>query len=354
MRIVGIGGGTGLPVLLSGLKELSEEEQPLDITAIVTVADSGGSTGILRDAFKMPAMGDIRKCIISLAAEEAVLTSVCEHRFDNPDGFAGHSLGNLILSALYQMSGSFTGAVRQACELLNLKGRVLPATGRPVTLCAVYDDGGTACGESNIPQPGRRIQRVWLQTAVGAVRGAQARQRAALRMDRPYNPPPAPGVIEALERADGIVIGPGSLYTSLIPNLLVDGVPEAIRASSAIKIYVTNLMTQPGETDGYSAADHIRALLEYTSIDVCVLNSSAVGMGVAQRYSKSGSEIVSGTSEDEDEIRRRGVIPIAAPLLKTGEVKARHDPATLARLVVSLARGFAGAHEIMCGERNGR
>jgi len=344
MRIVGIGGGTGLPVLLSGLKELSEDEQPLDITAIVTVADSGGSTGILRDAFKMPAMGDIRKCMISLAAEEAVLTSVCEHRFDNPDGFAGHSLGNLILSALYQMSGSFTGAVRQACELLNLKGRVLPATGRPVTLCAVYDDGGTACGESNIPQPGRRIQRVWLQTSALGVG----------TYDRPYNPPAAPGVIEALERADGIVIGPGSLYTSLIPNLLVDGVPEAIRASSAIKIYVTNLMTQPGETDGYSAADHIRALLEYTSIDVCVLNSSTVGMGVAQRYSKSGSEIVSGTSEDEDEIRRRGVIPIAAPLLKTGEVKARHDPTTLARLVVSLARGFAGAHEIICGERNGR
>jgi uncharacterized cofD-like protein len=342
MRIVGIGGGTGLPVLLSGLKELGEE-QPLDITAIVTVADSGGSTGVLRDAFKMPAMGDIRKCMIALAAEEAVLTSVCEHRFDNPDGFAGHSLGNLILSALYQISGSFNEAVRQACELLCLKGRVLPATARPVTLCAVYEDGGMACGESNIPQPGRRIQRVWLQAVPGG------------RSDgRPYNPPAAPGVIEALEGADGIVIAPGSLYTSLIPNLLVAGVPEAIRTSTAIKIYVTNLMTQPGETEGFSAADHIGALLEYISIDVCVLNSSAVGMGVAERYSKSGSEMVSGTSEDEGEIRRRGVIPIAAPLLKTGEVKARHDPTTLARLVVSLARGFAGSHEIMCGERNGR
>jgi uncharacterized cofD-like protein len=342
MRIVGIGGGTGLPVLLSGLKELGEE-QPLDITAIVTVADSGGSTGVLRDAFKMPAMGDIRKCMIALAADEAVLTSVCEHRFDNPGGFAGHSLGNLILSALYQISGSFNEAVRQACELLCLKGRVLPATARAVTLCAVYEDGGMAWGESNIPQPGRRIQRVWLQAAPGG------------RSDgRPYNPPAAPGVIEALEGADGIVIAPGSLYTSLIPNLLVAGVPEAIRTSNAIKIYVTNLMTQPGETEGFSAADHIGALLEYTSIDVCVLNSSAVGMGVAERYSKSGSEIVSGTSEDEGEIRRRGVIPIAAPLLKTGEVKARHDPTTLARVVVSLARGFAGAHEIMCGERNGR
>src|SRR5215468_292354 len=169
MKIVGIGGGTGLPVLLSGLRELNQGGRALDITAIVTVADSGGSTGVLREAFNMPAMGDIRKCMISLTAEESVLTSVCRHRFDNPNGFAGHSLGNLILSALYQISGSFTGAVRQACELLCLKGRVLPATARPVTLCAVYDDGGMACGESNIPQPGRRIHRVWLQAAaVGA------------------------------------------------------------------------------------------------------------------------------------------------------------------------------------------
>src|SRR5215468_1213308 len=170
MKIVGIGGGTGLPVLLTGLRELRERgEDPLDITAIVTVSDTGGSTGVLREAFSMPGMGDIRKCMIALAPERSLLTSVCEHRFDNPENFAGHSLGNLILSALYQMSGSFTGAVRQACELLCLKGRVLPATARPVTLCAAYEDGGMACGESNIPQPGRRIHRVWLQAAaVGA------------------------------------------------------------------------------------------------------------------------------------------------------------------------------------------
>src|SRR5262245_37666595 len=135
MRIVGIGGGTGLPVVLSGLKELSAAGD-IDITAIVTVADSGGSTGVLRDAFGMPAMGDIRKCMIALAADTSVLTSVCRHRFENPDGFAGHSLGNLILSALYQISGSFTDAVEQASDLLNLKGRVLPATGQTVTLCA--------------------------------------------------------------------------------------------------------------------------------------------------------------------------------------------------------------------------
>ena len=329
MRVAGIGGGTGLPVLLSGLKELSEAGESLDITAIVTVADTGGSTGTLREAFRMPAMGDIRKCMIALAANEFVLTSVCRHRFDNPQGFAGHSLGNLILSALYQMSGDFAEAVRQACELLQLRGRVLPVTDQPVTLCALYGDGGIASGESNIPQPGRPIREVWLEP----------------------NPTPAPGVIEALESADAIVLAPGSLYTSIIPNLLVDGIAAAINKSRAVKICISNLMTQPGETDGYSAADHLRILLQYIpTIDVCLINSTAVGTGVAERYLKSGSEMVSGTPENEDEIRRTGVMPVSAPLLKDAEVKVRHDPAALARLVVSLGRDFEGMPEIICGQ----
>src|SRR5215510_10762147 len=158
MKIVGIGGGTGLPVLLGGLKHVSHQEQiPLDITAIVTVSDSGGSTGILREAFNMPAVGDVRISMISLAAPESVLTAVCQHRFKMPKGVAGHSLGNLILSALYQMSGNFAAAVRQASEILELPGRVLPATESPVTLCAAYENGLTACGESNIPKMGSRI-----------------------------------------------------------------------------------------------------------------------------------------------------------------------------------------------------
>ena len=347
MRIVGIGGGTGLPVLLRGLTEIGDRQTPLDLTAIVTVSDSGGSTGILRQAFNMPAVGDIRNCLISLAAKESILTSVCQHRFENPEYFAGHSVGNLILSALYQMSGNFAVAVRQASELLELKGRVLPATETPVTLCALYEDGTTAEGESNIPKPGIRISRVWLE---------------------PDDASPAPGVLDALESADAIVIGPGSLYTSIIPNLLVGGVAHALKSSRAIKIYICNLMTQPGETTGYSAADHVRALLDYlpppsgrgpgeglrSSIDVCLLNSSTVGTAVAQRYLESGSEIVCGGSEEEDQIRRSGVVPVAAPLLRDGQVKARHDPATLARVVVSLARGFAGVHEIVCGQGNRR
>jgi uncharacterized cofD-like protein len=275
--------------------------------------------------------------MIALAAEQSLLSSVCEHRFENPESFAGHPLGNLILSALYQMNGNFAAAVRQACELLELKGRVLPATESVSTLCAEYEDGGIVQGESNIPQAGRNIRRVWLECAGDSI------------------PSAAPGVLEALATADAIVLGPGSLYTSIIPNLLVSGIVECIQNSPAMTIYVSNLMTQAGETDGYSAADHIRALLQYLpGFDVCVLNSAVIGTGVAERYLKLGAEIVSGTTLDEDEIRRHGVIPVTAPLLMDGEVKARHDPATLARLVVSLARGFTGVHEVICGQGNGR
>lgn len=345
MKIVGIGGGTGLPVLLKGLTEINDERSPIDVTAIVTVSDSGGSTGALRRAFNMPAMGDIRKCLVSLAGDDSVLTSLYQHRFENPENFAGHSVGNLILTALYQMSGNFTAAVSQAAELLGLTGKVLPATEVPVTLCAMHENGTIAQGEANVPKPGMRISRVWLE---------------------PEDPLPAPGVLEALESAEVIVIGPGSLYTSIIPNLLVGRIASALQNSPAIKIYISNLMTQAGETEGYSAADHVHTLLEYLpspgrgqgegscAIDVCVMNSSSVGRAVADRYLKCGSEIVIDTLEDEDRIRKRGVVPLAAPLLKDGEVKARHDPATLARLVVSLAQGFAGAHEIICSQGNGR
>src|ERR1051326_8446131 len=163
MRIVGIGGGTGLPVLLKGLTGISDKRNPLDLTAIVTVSDSGGSTGVLRQAFNMPGMGDIRKCLISLAGDNSVLTSLYQHRFEKPENVAGISVGNLSLSALYQMSGNFTAAVQQAAEILQLNARVLPATEVPVTLCALYENGMIARGESDLPKPGLRISRVWLE-----------------------------------------------------------------------------------------------------------------------------------------------------------------------------------------------
>lgn len=320
MKVVGIGGGTGLPVLLSGLKQLNDSgEATLDITAIVAVSDSGGSTGALRRAFGMPAVGDIRNCVLSLAAADPILTSVCRHRFDAADHLSGHSVGNLILTALYQMTGDFGQAVRLASEMLRVQGQILPATEIPLALCALREDGTTAVGESNIPKPGVRLTRVWTE---------------------PADPLPGPGILQALAQADVIVFGPGSLYTSVVPNLLVAGIPEAIHESRAVKLYVCNLMTQPGETDGYSAVDHLQALQSYlgpASIDVCVLNNQTIGTTRANRYHRSGSEIVSVTPEVEDRIHKMGIIPASAPLLKSGQIKARHDSLALARFVVSAA-----------------
>ena len=332
MKIVGIGGGTGLPMLLRGLKELNDrDEETLDITAVVTVSDDGGSTGILRDAFSMPAMGDLRNSITSLASCKSVLASVCQHRFYGANGLDGHSVGNLIFAALYEMNGSFSAAVRQACELLEVDGIVLPATETPVHLWALHEDGTISEGESNIPKSASRIDRVGLT---------------------PADPQPAPGVLKALLDADAIVLGPGSLYTSVVPNLLVDGIADAIAVSRAVKIYVCNLMTQAGETTGYSAADHLRALQSYLpagAIDVCVVNTETIGNGLAQRYSSSGSNFVLFDSEAEQEIRRAGVVPAVASLLKSAEIKVRHDSLTLARLVVSLGRGVIGSHDMAVG-----
>jgi uncharacterized cofD-like protein len=332
MKIVGIGGGTGLPVLLRGLKEVNDRgEETLDITAIVTVSDDGGSSGVLRDAFRMPAMGDIRNSIISLASNQSSFASICQHRFYGANGLSGHTVGNLIFVALYEMNGSFSAAVREACELLETCGLVLPATETPVQLWALHVDGTISEGESNIPKSGSKIDRVGLN---------------------PSDPPPAPGVLQALLEADAIVLGPGSLYTSVVPNLLVDGVAEAIAASKATKIYVCNLMTQPGETIGFSAVDHLRVLESYLppgALDVCVLNTQTIGNGLAQRYSSSGSKFIVFDSETEEEIRRAGVIAAAAPLLKGAEVKVRHDSLTLARLVVSLARKVISSREIAEG-----
>jgi uncharacterized cofD-like protein len=336
MNIVGIGGGTGLPVLLGGLKELNDSgEETLGITAVVTVSDNGGSTGVLRDAFDMPAMGDVRNSIISLASCKSALASVFQHRFYGANGFAGHSLGNLVFAALYEMNGSFSAAVGQACALLEAAGIVLPATDTPVHLWAIHKDGTISEGESNIPKSASMIERVGIT---------------------PPDPQPAPGVLKALLEADAIVLGPGSLYTSVVPNLLVDGVAEAIAASRALKIYVCNLMTQPGETLEYSASDHLRTLQSYLparAVDVCVVNTTTIGTGLAERYSGTGSRFVLFDSEADREIRRAGVVPASAPLIKSGEVKVRHDPLTLARLVVSLGRGVVRSHG-MSAERTER
>jgi uncharacterized cofD-like protein len=329
MKVVGIGGGTGLPVLLSGLKTLRERREiDVDITAIVAVSDSGGSTGDLRRALGIPAVGDIRNCLVALGNCDPGFKELCQHRFQAIEGLSGHSAGNLLLAALYQMSGDFEGMVRLASNLFRTSDAVRPSTNAAVTLCAEYFDGTCIRGEANIPLKRAPIRKVWLD---------------------PECPLPADEIIPALAAADVIVLGPGSLYTSIIPNLLVADVADAIHASSAVKVYVCNLMTQTGETEEFSAADHLRTLQSYLpahTIDVCVLNTRSARSQLAARYSKAGSRLVSGTA---DEILRLGVVPESAELLHEENIKIRHDGLALARLVAGLANGRK-EWEVLCAE----
>lgn len=320
LRFAGIGGGTGLPIVLQGLMQLSERgvdggRSAFSISAIVCVSDNGGSSGHLRQSFGIPAVGDLRNCLVALSRRNCVLSDLFQYRFSRGNGLEGHSLGNLIMTALSQMSGSFGNALDLAGEVLCSEGCVLPATDREVTLCADLESGDRIRGEWQITAARSRIERVWLE---------------------PLNPPAYPGVLQALKSADAIIMGPGSLYTSIIPNLLVDGVADAIRKSQALKMYVCNLVTQPGETGGFAAEDHLRVLETYLgpgAVDVCVLNSQPISEMLQDTYLESGSEPVRW---DEGAIRRMGVIPAVADLLSDSHLKVRHDPRKLAFLLGSL------------------
>jgi uncharacterized cofD-like protein len=317
-HIVGIGGGTGLAVLLAGLKRHAERARrharsPIEISAIVTVADDGGSTGRLRRELGIPGVGDLRNCLVAASQGNSLWRDLFQHRFADGDGLGGHALGNLVMAALTQSSGGLLPAIERLARPLRLCGRVFPMTEQRVTLCAELEDGEVVFGESLIPRSGRAIRRVWLS---------------------PRNVTPAPGVLDALAGADAIVIGPGSLYTSIVPNLLVDGVVDAIRKSRALRLFVCNLMTQPGETPGFDAARHLRALQEYLgpgAIDVCLMNGRALPVEAAARFADAEPVAPQPAS-----LAR--AFPIVADLLPEGPFLNRHDPAKLAEIVVSLAR----------------
>ncbi len=335
MNLVAMGGGTGLPVLLQGIKQLTLEvprgatANSLNVSAIVSVSDNGGSSGQLRQSFGIPAVGDLRNCLVALSEGDRILTDLFQHRFRDGDGLNGHSLGNLIVTALFQKSGTLGQAVELAKKVLHSMGCVLPVTESATTLCAEMESGETVRGELQITAAENRIKRVWLE---------------------PEKPAPSGGVLRSISCADVIVIGPGSLYTSIIPNLLVDGVAKSIRNSRALKIFVCNLMTQPGESDGFTAIDHLQVMesyLGYGAIDICVLNSQEVRQITEQAYRHSDSEPVQW---DEEEITQMGVTPIVADLLSEDQTKVRHSPAKLARLVLSLMRGSQRARDILSGQ----
>jgi uncharacterized cofD-like protein len=323
VRIVALGGGTGLSTLLRGLRDLSVEIGKRDptnpspeLSAIVTVTDDGGSSGRLRRDFDMVAPGDIRNCMVALAEDEALLSKLFRYRFETGEGLEGHSFGNLFLAALSHVTGDFHQAIRLSSEVLAIRGQIFPSTLSNVVLEAELRNGRSMVGETRITGSRDGIRRVHL---------------------KPRRVKPAPGAIKAIEEADLITLGPGSLYTSIIPNLLVSGVAKAVAASKAVKVYICNLMWEPGETEGYSAADHVRAVLDHSLarlIDVVVVNNRAIPAGAGRRYAKQRAFPV-----DVDEAGLRKLVPeiVATDLLAKG-LPLRHDSDRLAKMLLVRAQ----------------
>lgn len=306
-KIVVIGGGTGISVLLRGLKEYTS-----NLTAVVTVADDGGSSGRLRGELGILPPGDIRNCLVALADKEPLMEELLQYRFSAGE-LAGHSMGNLLLAAMAGMTGSFDRAVRNMSKVLAVRGQVLPVTLADVTLCAEMEDGTIIQGESSISRGSGRIKRVVLKPSLCL---------------------PLPEVLAAIREADAVVLGPGSLYTSIIPNLLVKGIPEALARTGAVKIYVCNVMTQPGETGGYTASDHLRAIITHAGrfIDYAILNTGRVPPWLRARYRQEGADPVEA---DFDAVEKLGVKAVGEDLIQQTEV-VRHHPDKLARAVLRI------------------
>lgn len=297
-NITVIGGGTGLSVILRGLKQIED----VHISAIVTVADDGGSTGRLRQQFHIPAMGDIRNVMVALAEEETLFSHLMNYRFDGEDSdIGGHNLGNLILTALSEENGNFMDAIAAISKVLNVKGDIIPATTQVITLFAKMIDGTIVRGESNIPNFDNRIQKVYYEEEVIAT----------------------PQAIQALADADLIVIGIGSLYTSVIPNLIIEGITDAIRSSKAKCVYFCNAMTQPGETDNYSLEDHVEAIEAHSYkgiIQTVFAYEDDISDEILSRYNLEGSTPVLMRENEHD------YDVIEEELLNFNGKLIRHDP----------------------------
>lgn len=314
-RVVAIGGGTGLSTMLRGLKK-----ENISLTAIVAVTDNGGGSGVLRQELGMPPPGDIRNCIQALANTEPTMAALLGYRFSEGN-LKGQSFGNLFLAALNGMCGSFDEAVQSMSDVLAITGRVLPVTNADIQLCAAFTDGAVIEGECEIAdyKKGRdvHIQKIWLT---------------------PERPHALPACLDAIRKADLLLLGPGSLYTSVLPNLLVEGVSEAILASKAIKVYIMNLMTQDGETECYSAADHVRALFTHGGgalFNHCLANSLPIPPERLPAYTREGASPIIA---NEEELQELGVTLHRAEIAGWNSGLIRHDSDALAHSIMELYR----------------
>ncbi|RCK78934.1 MAG: LPPG:FO 2-phospho-L-lactate transferase like, CofD-like [Candidatus Ozemobacter sibiricus] len=307
--LVAMGGGTGLSTLLKGLKEL-----PVDLTAIVTVTDDGGSSGRLRKDLQILPPGDIRNCLVALSSSESLLSRLFQYRFEEGGEVAGHSFGNLFIAAMTGVLGDFGTAVREASSILAIRGQVIPVTVDNVELEATFADGSTVRGETAISGAGKRIARVGLIPPT-ALPNAEA--------------------LQAIDQARIVVLGPGSLFTSVIPNLLIPEIAERINRSTARVVYICNVMTQPGETDGFTAADHVAALLEKTAlrrIDVAIVNARRVARQLMAKYEARGQYWVPPTVTRIEEM---GIRVVAGDFLSETDL-VRHDARALSNAVMAL------------------
>lgn len=322
LKVVALGGGTGLPVVLRALKNALAECGGT-LTGIVTVADDGGSSGRLRRQHNALPMGDIRNCLVALSGNEGLMSRLFQYRYRGDRGLGGHALGNLILTALADDQGSYLRAIETSGEVLAIRGRILPATLQRVSLRARLRDGRRVHGESRISKSPAPIDQIAI---------------------RPAQPPAAPGVTAALREADLIVLGPGSLYTSIIPNLLVRGVAREIARSRAPRVLVGNLMTQPGETTGYTPADHLRAIERSARpglIDYYLANVRTIRPDLRRRYAREKAAPVSAA--DRETLRRHGAVLVERDLVRErpGLDRVRHHEGRLARALLAIVRMHA-------------
>ncbi len=310
-----MGGGTGLSALLRGLKHYTGSDRLRQLTGVVTVTDDGGSSGRLRREFGVLPPGDIRNCLVALADDEALLARLFQYRFPNGDGLLGHSFGNLFLTALTGITGDFHQAILTAESILSVRGKICPATVQDVRLRARGASGQVYEGESAIGTSGEAIER--------------------LELDPPA-PPAFPPAVAALEKADLILLGPGSLYTSILPNLLIPGIRQAVAKSPARTVLLLNLMTQPGETDGMTGLEHLHAIERLAGrglVDDVLVSSSEIPGQLLEHYAETGSEPV---LIDRAEVEALGIRVVEADLLAPGDEFIRHDPPKLAEAVMEL------------------
>ncbi|RFU64013.1 YvcK family protein [Peribacillus glennii] len=317
-RVVIIGGGTGLPVLLRGLKNY-----PVDITAIVTVADDGGSSGRLRNELDIPAPGDIRNVLAALSDVEPLIERMFQHRFASSNELTGHSLGNLIIAAMTSITGDFVHAIQEMSKVLNVRGKVLPSANQSVILHAEMEDGSIVTGESKIPYSGKKIRRVFLS---------------------PADIMPLRETIQEIKQADLIVLGPGSLYTSILPNLLVPSLGEEICRSKAKKVYICNLMTQAGETLDYTASDHVKAIYNHMScsfMSSILVNNKAIPDAVLDRYKE---EYAKPVKFDLESLKALGLDIIEGEIYNFDNNVIRHDTKKVADILYKLLLNETNSH----------